>query len=101
MTIGGKPERPALRAKGTVSLPVSVPVAAFAANFSPIPRIAPPPEGRLIEGGLKGEDSDLAPSGPGTFDEDCSGMTVTPSTHVNAFSTIAGRRLPLMTRVRS
>jgi hypothetical protein len=28
-----------------------VPVAGFAANFSPMPRIAPPPFERLIEGG--------------------------------------------------
>jgi hypothetical protein len=34
---------------GTVIEPV--PVTGFAANFSPIPRIAPPPLGRVIAGG--------------------------------------------------
>jgi hypothetical protein len=43
---------------GTLTEPV--PVTGFAANFSPIPRIAPPPLGRLSCGGLKGERSDGA-----------------------------------------
>src|SRR5207248_2855965 len=46
---GPKPERPGLVAIGTVMEPV--PVTGLAANFSPMPRIAPPPLGRDIEGG--------------------------------------------------
>ena len=38
---------------GTVIDPV--PVAAFAVNFSPIPRTAPPPLGRLICGAENGD----------------------------------------------
>ena len=45
---GPKPERPGLVAIGTLIEPV--PVTGFAANFSPIPRIAPPPFGRDIDG---------------------------------------------------
>src|SRR5206468_1533511 len=45
---GPKPERPGLVAIGTVIEPV--PVTGLAANFSPIPRIAPPPLGREIDG---------------------------------------------------
>src|SRR5262249_30368441 len=45
---GPKPERPGLVAIGTLIDPV--PVTGLAANFSPIPRIAPPPFGRLIVG---------------------------------------------------
>src|SRR5437773_10489692 len=47
---GPKPERPGLVAIGTVIEPV--PVTGFAANFSPIPRIAPPPLGSEIAGML-------------------------------------------------
>src|SRR6266849_6102102 len=47
---GPNPERPGLVAIGTVREPV--PVTGFAANFSPIPRIAPPPFGREIGGRL-------------------------------------------------
>jgi len=43
---GPNPERPRLVAIGTVIEPV--PVTGLAANFSPIPRMAPPPLGRLI-----------------------------------------------------
>jgi hypothetical protein len=46
---GPNPERPGLTAIGTLSEPV--PVTGFAANFSPIPRIAPPPFGSVIAGG--------------------------------------------------
>jgi hypothetical protein len=47
---GPKPERPGLVAMGTVI--ELVPVTGLAANFSPIPRTAPPPFGREIWGGL-------------------------------------------------
>src|SRR5438094_4088381 len=46
---GPKPDRPGLVAIGTVIDPV--PVTGLAANFSPIPRIAPPPLGNEIVGG--------------------------------------------------
>src|SRR5262245_30776917 len=46
---GPKPERPGLVAIGTVIEPV--PVTGLAANFSPMPRIAPPPLGNDIAGG--------------------------------------------------
>src|SRR5205814_10360713 len=45
---GPKPDRPGLVAMGTLIDPV--PVTGFAANFSPMPRIAPPLLGREIEG---------------------------------------------------
>ncbi len=45
---GPKPERPGLTAIGTVSEPV--PVAGLTANFSPMPRMAPPALGRDREG---------------------------------------------------
>src|SRR5438309_5309978 len=45
---GPKPEREALTATGTVSEPV--PIIMLVVNFSPIPRIAPPPFGREIAG---------------------------------------------------
>src|SRR5205085_10991516 len=45
---GPKPERPGLVARGTVIEPV--PVTGLAANFSPIPRIAPPPFGNEGDG---------------------------------------------------
>src|SRR5512147_2282019 len=44
---GPNPARPGLVAMGTVIEPV--PVTGLAANFSPIPRIAPPPLGREID----------------------------------------------------
>jgi hypothetical protein len=44
-----KPERPGLVAMGTAIEPV--PVTGLAANFSPIPRIAPPPLGSEMDGG--------------------------------------------------
>jgi len=47
---GPKPERPGLVAMGTDIEPV--PVTGFAANFSPMPRMAPPPFGSEIAGGL-------------------------------------------------
>src|SRR2546421_11904006 len=45
---GPKPERPGLVAMGTVMEPV--PVTGLAANFSPMPRTAPPPLGKEIVG---------------------------------------------------
>ena len=45
---GPKPPRPGEVAIGTLIEPV--PVTGLAANFSPMPRIAPPPLGREIEG---------------------------------------------------
>src|SRR5215207_9693576 len=48
---GPKPERPGLVAIGTLMEPV--PVTGLAANFSPMPRIAPPPLGKEIEGAEK------------------------------------------------
>jgi hypothetical protein len=45
---GPNPERPGLVKMGTLT--DAVPVTGFAPNFSPIPRIAPPPFGRDIEG---------------------------------------------------
>src|SRR5947207_686549 len=50
---GPKPERPGLVAMGTLIEPV--PVNGLAANFSPMPRMAPPPFGRLIDGGAGAE----------------------------------------------
>src|ERR1700674_5647653 len=50
LSCGPKPDRPGLVSNGTVSAPV--PVTGFAANFSPIPRIAPPPLGSEIAGML-------------------------------------------------
>lgn len=47
---GPKPKRPGLVAIGTVIEPV--PVTGLAANFSPMPRIAPPPLGREMEGAV-------------------------------------------------
>src|SRR5947207_826691 len=52
LRIGPNPDRPGLSGRGTVRVPV--PVAAFAANFSPIPRMAPPPLGRPVSGGRNG-----------------------------------------------
>src|SRR5260370_4958066 len=48
LNCGPNPERPGLAAIGTVSDPV--PVTGLAANFSPMPRIAPPPFGREGDG---------------------------------------------------
>jgi hypothetical protein len=45
---GLNPERPGLVAMGTVMEPV--PVTGLAVNFSPIPRIAPPPLGKEMDG---------------------------------------------------
>lgn len=45
---GPKPERPGVVEIGTLRDPV--PVTGLAANFSPMPRIAPPPFGSDIEG---------------------------------------------------
>src|SRR5690349_11315714 len=47
---GPNPDRPGLVAIGTDIEPV--PVTGFAANFSPIPRMAPPPLGSVIPGGV-------------------------------------------------
>src|ERR1700722_4707247 len=69
---GVKPERPGLSGRGTESDPV--PVAELTANFSPIPRIAPPPFGRLtwgdwsaplVDGRSPGRASSGEPSRPG------------------------------------
>ena len=49
---GPKPERPGDVAMGTVMEPV--PVTGFAVNFSPSPRIAPPPLGIEIDGARNG-----------------------------------------------
>ena len=46
--VGPKPDRPGLVAIGTDIEPV--PLTGFAANFSPIPRIAPPPLGKRKRG---------------------------------------------------
>ena len=48
LSVLAKPDRPGLVAIGTDMEPV--PVTRFAANFSPVPRMAPPPFGRLIAG---------------------------------------------------
>src|SRR6266567_535012 len=55
---GPKPERPGLVAIGTLIDPV--PVTGLAANFSPMPRMAPPPFGRLIVGEAGAEFSSAA-----------------------------------------
>src|SRR5713226_3414029 len=47
---GPKPERPGEVKIGTVKEPV--PVTGLAANFSPIPRIAPPPLGSVMDGAV-------------------------------------------------
>src|SRR5580693_2962033 len=47
------PERPTVRPRRMVSLPV--PVAALASNFSPIPRMAPPPLESSILGAVNCE----------------------------------------------
>ena len=72
---GPNPDRPGLVVMGTVR--ELVPVAGFAANFSPIPRIAPPPFGRDMAGkfdrlvyGLSRSEvvpAVLAPEGPALF----------------------------------
>src|ERR1700733_782731 len=54
---GPKPERPELAAIGTLSEPV--PVDGLAENFSSMPRIAPPPLGKPICGGVNGEAFDF------------------------------------------
>lgn len=48
---------------GTVSEPV--PVTGFALNFSPMPRIAPPPLGSVIAGAVNSDDA-----GPDVFSEE-------------------------------
>src|SRR3990170_3296779 len=48
---GPNPERPGLAAMGTDMEPV--PVTGLAANFSPMPRMAPPPLGREMEGAAR------------------------------------------------
>src|SRR5689334_19668027 len=58
---GPNPERPGDVAIGTVMEPV--PVTGLAANFSPRPRIAPPPLGSERDGGLvRNESADAVPS---------------------------------------
>jgi hypothetical protein len=51
LSCGPNPDLPGLEAIGTVIAPV--PVTGLAANFSPIPRIAPPPLGRLMVGACR------------------------------------------------
>jgi hypothetical protein len=48
---GPKPERPGLSGMGTVIIPV--PVAGLTLNFSPMPRMAPPPLGWEMVGALR------------------------------------------------
>src|SRR5262245_40620661 len=69
---GPKPERPGLVAIGTVIEPV--PVTGLAANFSPIPRIAPPPLGSEIDGAEIWKFSLLLPSGCEFPDDGCRGF---------------------------
>src|SRR5215468_6553930 len=57
---GPKPERPGLTARGTDIEPV--PVTGLAANFSPMPRMAPPPFGSEILGADHGDFSGVDPS---------------------------------------
>src|SRR5271155_1234003 len=64
---------------GTVSDPV--PVAGLAANFSPIPRIAPPPLGRLSCGGATAN----CRSGPVALASDGSLSDIIHSAHAMAF----------------
>src|SRR5690348_11420087 len=52
VSCGPKPDRPGLVKMGTVIDPV--PVTGLAANFSPMPRIAPPPFGSDTAGGCGG-----------------------------------------------
>ena len=54
---GLNPDRAELTAMGMLSEPV--PVTALAENFSPMPRMAPPPLGRLIWGALKGDAAEV------------------------------------------
>src|SRR5438067_515085 len=62
---GPNPDRPGLVAIGTLIDPV--PVTGLAANFSPMPRMAPPPLGRLIAGKAGAELWTAAlPFAPGT-----------------------------------
>src|SRR5256712_2717899 len=63
VSCGPNRERAGLVASGTVIEPE--PVTGLAANFSPMPRMAPPPLGSEIAGGVKdpslaGEDSDVS-----------------------------------------
>ena len=53
VSCGPNPERPGLVGMGTLSEPV--PVTGLAVNFSSMPRMAPPPLGRLICGATNGE----------------------------------------------
>src|SRR5690349_14776734 len=64
---GPKPARPGPVAMGTLNEPV--PVAGLAANFSPMPRIAPPPLGRDNEGALTRLEP--APASSALFAEFC------------------------------
>src|SRR5436190_7790013 len=60
---GPNPDRPGLVAIGTVIEPV--PVTGLAANFSPMPRMAPPPLGRVRFGTTDGSDCDRGEAAPG------------------------------------
>src|SRR5262249_28451572 len=57
LSCGPKPERPGLDASGTLRDPV--PVTGLTANFSPIPRTAPPPLGRDTDGSGLSESTDV------------------------------------------
>ena len=58
---GPKPERPGLTRTGTVTDPV--PMTGLARNFTPIPRIAPPPLGSEMLGAAKPALAASPPSG--------------------------------------
>jgi hypothetical protein len=53
-----------------------VPVVGLAANFSPMPRMAPPPRGCVIAGGANGdgEVAGLSPPGGDALGEDVGGL---------------------------
>ena len=66
---GPKLDLPGLSGRGTVSDPV--PVTGLALNFSPMPRMAPPPLGSAMDGGAEADLLDAAfdvPLDAGTFD---------------------------------
>ena len=66
---GPKLDRPGLSGRGTVNDPV--PVTGLAVNFSPMPRMAPPPFGSAMDGGAEADPLDAAldvPFDAGTFD---------------------------------
>src|SRR5580693_4821154 len=68
LNAGPKPERPGLMATGTVSEPV--PVAGLTANFSPMPRMAPPAFGRDREGSGPWAEASSPPDEPDDWAEE-------------------------------